>query len=253
MSPEDSQSSLPDSDEEDERFLLTGRTEMIFALNDLIHRGELVTVSFNQGADLILTTLLSVDRDDGTVVFDWGGSEESNRKLLNSGRNIFVAKPDGIKVQFVTGEVEETSFGNRKAFVTDLPQRIVRLQRRESFRVLAPLGSPLTCRIVADEQSAPLLFPVHDLGIGGAGLNLPHPQPVFEPGRRLAGVRIELPDAGEIACSAQVRHATPLDTRGSGPVIRVGLRFDGLSHEMQARIQRYIVAIERARRSMTPD
>ncbi|MCK7500135.1 MAG: flagellar brake protein [Comamonadaceae bacterium] len=71
-------------------------------MNDLIHRGELVTVSFNQGAELILTTLLSVDRDDDTLVFDWGGSEETNRKLLKSGRNIFVAKPDGIKVQFVT-------------------------------------------------------------------------------------------------------------------------------------------------------
>ncbi|MCK7500136.1 MAG: hypothetical protein MZW92_64850 [Comamonadaceae bacterium] len=60
-------------------------------------------------------------------------------------------------------------------------------------------------------------------------------------------------DAGEISCSAQVRHVTPMDARGSGPVIRAGLRFDSLPHELQARIQRYIVAIERARRSMTPD
>ena len=253
MSPQDSQSSLPESDEEDDRFLLTGHTEVVFALNGLIHRGELVTVSFNQGADLILTTLLSVNRDNHTLVFDWGGSEENNRKLLKSGRNIFVAKPDGIKVQFVTSRVVEATFGGHKALVTDLPQRIVRLQRRESFRVLTPLGARLACRIIVEEKAAPLLIPVHDLGIDGVGLSLPDSIPAFEPGTRLAGLRIDLSDAGEISCSAQVRHVTVMDARGSGPVIRAGLRFDSLPHEMQARIQRYIVAIERARRSMTPD
>jgi hypothetical protein len=33
---------------EDERFFLSGRTEIAFALDDLIHRGERVTVSFNR-------------------------------------------------------------------------------------------------------------------------------------------------------------------------------------------------------------
>ena len=77
--------------EDDERFDLTSRTEIVFGLKELIHRGELVTVSFNGGADLVLTTLLSVDRDDDTLVFDWGGSEPINQKLLKSERNIFVA------------------------------------------------------------------------------------------------------------------------------------------------------------------
>jgi flagellar brake protein len=238
--------------EEDERYFLTGYTEIVFALNDLIHRGELVTVSFNAGADFMLTTLLSVDRDDDTLVFDWGGSDAANRKLIKSERSIFVAKPDGIKVQFVVGEVIETVFGDRKAFVADLPEKLIRLQRREFFRVATPVGRPLMCQVssAAGEQTD---VPIHDLGVGGIGLTLHHALAVLEPGLVLPEIRVQLPDQGEVRCAATVCHATNLETLAAHPAIRVGLRLENPPHVMQARIQRYIVGVERTRRSMEPD
>jgi c-di-GMP-binding flagellar brake protein YcgR len=253
MDAQDAANSSLIREEDDERYFLTGRTEILFALRELINRGELVTVSFNHGADMILTTLLTVDPAHDALIFDWGGSETANRKLLHSDRSIFIAKPDGIKIQFTAGEIRESCFGDHKAFVADIPSRLVRLQRRESFRVLTPLARPLMASVTLDEEAKPRLLPVHDLCVAGLALTQAGKAAPFETGVRLAGLRLDLPEFGEIACDADVRHVTIADSSAAAPPHRIGLRFHGLPHMMQARIQRYTVSIERARRSMTPD
>lgn len=239
-------------EEEQERFLLTGPTEIAFALNDLVHRGERVTVHFANGAEQMLTILLEVDRHQGTLVFDRGGSEAANAKLLGSSRNIVIAKPDGIKIQFVVGEVGPTVFRERDAFMTDLPERVVRLQRRDSFRVATPIGRPVQCQILlgADE---PLSLPVHDISVCGVGLTLVDKAALFEVGKRFGAVRIEIPEHGEVRCGAIVRHITQSGVAKGRPVFLLGLRFEDLPHAMEARIQRFIVDLERARRSAQPD
>ncbi len=238
--------------EEDDRYQLSGPTTIAYALNDLIHRGELVTVVFDHGNGMILTALLAADADEETLVFDWGGSEQENQRLLASERNIFVAKPDGIKVQFVTGRAAETVFGDGKAFVTNLPERVVRLQRRESFRIRTPLGRPLICRLWP-ENGAPIDLPVRDLSVGGAGLSYSGARAPFEAGQIFPRCRIDLPEVGEISCTAEVRHVTAGSPLSGAPSAIIGLRFRELTQPMQARIQRYTVSLERARREMSPD
>lgn len=250
--PTEADTGSASTEEEDERFFLTGPTEIAFALNDLVHRGERVTVNFAGGSQQILSMLLEVDRRDGTLIFDRGGSEGANAKLLGSPRNIFIAKPDGIKVQFVTGEVSETAFNERDAFVTDLPERVVRLQRRESFRVATPITRPVICQF-GMVNGEPLSLPLHDISVCGVGLTLSGKLPFFELGKRLPMIRIDLPEHGEVRCSAAVRHLTQLSTAHGQPVFLVGLRLEELPHAMQARIQRFIVDLERARRSAQPD
>jgi flagellar brake protein len=239
-------------EEEDERFFLTGPTEIAFALNDLIHRGERVTINFAGGAEQILTMLLEVDRRAGTLVFDRGGSDKANARLLGSPRNIFIAKPDGIKVQFLTGEVSKGGFKGREAFITDLPERVVRLQRRESFRVATPIGRPVLCH-VGSVNGHPLSLPLHDISVCGVGLTLSDKAPLFDVGKRLGIVRIDLPEHGEVRCEATVRHLTQAGSVRGQPVFVVGLRFEDMPHAVQARIQRFIVDLERARRSAQPD
>jgi c-di-GMP-binding flagellar brake protein YcgR len=246
-------SGTPNRDEDDERFFLTGRTEILFALRNMIRRGEMVTVSFNDGADMILTTLLSVDPAHGALIFDWGGSETANRKLLRSERSFFIAKPDGIKTQFAVAAVRETVFGDHRAFVVDLPTRVVRLQRRVSYRVLTPLARPLMVALAIEAEAQPLMLPLHDLGVAGIAVTQQGNAVPFEAGLRLHELRFDLPEFGEVACDADVRHATLADSSAAKRPHRIGLRFHRLPHVMQARIQRYTVSVERARRSMTPD
>lgn len=233
-------------------FDLTGHTEIVFALNELIRRGELVTVTFNSGANLVLTTLLCVDRDDDTLVFDWGGSESTNQRLLQSTRNFFVATPDGIKVQFVTERVYETTYGGKKAFVTDLPGKIARMQRRDCYRVATPVARPLLCHVTVKKGES-MTLPIHDISVGGIGLTLHEVTKSLEAGMHLPEVSVQLPEQGEVRCGAEVRHITIRETSATRPVIHVGLRLENPPHVMQARIQRYIVDLERARRNMQPD
>jgi c-di-GMP-binding flagellar brake protein YcgR len=125
--------------EELERFSTNHRREILFHLYQLINDRERVSVIFNEGNEMFLTVLLDIDETQDLLIFDWGGSEVTNQKLLKSERNFFICTPLVVKNQFMTGAVRETSYQQRRAFVTHLPERYTRMQRREFFRMVLPL------------------------------------------------------------------------------------------------------------------
>src|SRR5262245_22875698 len=126
-------------DESVESFTITFRREIIFYLRQLINDGDPVSIMFNEGQDTILTVLLAVDEEKGQLYFDWGSSEEVNRRFLKSERNYFVAMPQGVRNQFTTGLPREISYRGRPGFAVALPDRYVRMQRREFFRLVMPM------------------------------------------------------------------------------------------------------------------
>jgi hypothetical protein len=63
--------------------------------------------------------------------------------LLASEKNVFVGRPGGIRVQFTTGAVSELIYAGSKAFAVALPKFVVRLQRRDFFRIATPRAKPL--------------------------------------------------------------------------------------------------------------
>ena len=103
------------------------------------------------------------------------------------------------------------------------------------------------------QDGEPLSLPIHDLSVGGIGLTLHEATKRLEAGMALPEVSVQLPEQGEVRCAARVCHVTIRETLAVQPVIHVGLSLENPSHAMQARIQRYIVDLERARRNMQPD
>jgi c-di-GMP-binding flagellar brake protein YcgR len=58
---------------------------------------------------------------------------------------------------------------------------------------------------------------------------------------------------GEIRESLQVRHVTPVSLRNGKTQTRVGLRFENMSASDQARVQRFLVKVEQAKRALVDD
>ncbi len=234
-------------DEIEDRYFLLGRMEILSVLNNLIHRREPVTVYSNGGRDVFLTTLLEARPE--ALIFDLSGDLDANRRLPGSAGCVFVSHLNGIRVQFAGTLPQRFSWGGSDAFWVPLPERVVRVQRRESYRILLPVAKPLMVTLCAEENGVLGEWPAHDISVGGLGFTVTG-EPPLEVGQEIARLTLALQKKQGIDCAAQVRHVTHLADRHDGSRYRVGVAFSELPSAMAVTIQRYITKIEHQRRGL---
>ena len=235
------------SPDELERFTTNNRREVLFYLHQLINDGERISVIFHEGSETVLTVLLDVRDEENTLLFDWGGSEIANRKLLQSERNFFVCAPHGVKNQFMTRAVREAVFKGRPAFATRIPDRYTRLQRREFFRLVLPMTRrpPLTLKGDGDK---PHQLSIVDISIGGVAAEILDSSLSYEIGQVLPRARIELKGVGNLDVDLEVRNI--IETERAGKVHRrIGCQFIKPSHALENQLQRFITDVQREERA----
>lgn len=235
-------------DDNVESYTITFRREIVFYLRQLINDGERVSVVFDEGRETILTVLIDVDEEKNTILFDWGSTESTNRKLLESKRNFFIATPGGVRNQFVTAKVWEGSYKGRPAFLTTIPDKYVRLQRREFFRMSLPITQRRPCTFKMPDSDKVWEMSVVDIGLGGVGLEAAVPTLPFAIGDTLPRVTIDLGKFGKIEVDLTVRFAGS-GTRGSKPVSRLGCHFVKIRPAQENELQRFITQVQREERA----
>ena len=234
------------NDDIEERFFVHGRMEILDLLNDLILRQQPVNVSFNAGQDGFATTLLEARHK--ALIFDPAAEAGANLALLACRACTFIAHPDGIRVQFAGRSVRRLSWGGADALCVRLPDKVARLQRQESFRILIPAAQVLAVRLFSADGTALGEWPLHDLSIGGLGISAGE-LPRLESGQVIARVQLALPDHAQIDCPATPSHVTSVADADGNLRYRIGLAFSALPPAMRATIQRYIIQVEHARRT----
>lgn len=232
------------------RFFVSGRQPVAFLLASMQKAGVHFSVQFGQ--EIFLTSILAVSADDNRLIFDCSGSAQVNQHYLNFPRSVFMGRPDGIHVQFALGATRELVYAGAQAFASALPERVLRLQRRESFRIETPKVRPLA--FFGRMADGSLLHqPVHDLSLGGLGLIAPIDLPCLpKPGERLLNCHCVLPsEERQVFFNANVRHVTNVEGRNGQRHWRIGLQFADLSASDEIILQRYIVQVERSRHELT--
>lgn len=227
------------------KYLLFSRSEMLFLLRALQQKGCMVTAHFDHGNSFFLTSLIEVDGDE--LVFDYGSNDEMNRKVQGADKVVFTSSLDKVKVQFSLPGLSATTYEGRPAFSGTIPESILRLQRREYFRLSTPLASPLKCFIPTEEGI--LETTVLDISGGGIGLMLPADRKDFPVDSAFSNCRLELPEEGMINFNMIVRNAFFLTNKSGNSYLRIGCEFDNLSGARLSAIQRYITRIERERKA----
>lgn len=232
------------------KYTLSSPLEVAHHLKTIANQGHMVTVFSNKGKTFILTRFLQVDAKSRTLVFDWGADPETNTQMLGSERNVFVCSPEGVKTQFITGQARKVDFEGRPAFEVTLPEQVIKLQRREFFRIRTPVGTPVMCTI-ADYPDNPIDLQLFDISLGGLSLWLPSLNtPGFELGKQYFRCSMELRPFGVLPCAMEVRHRLPVTLRNGQDAVRIGTSFLGLPSSMENLIQKYVGQLERERRAM---
>jgi c-di-GMP-binding flagellar brake protein YcgR len=228
-----------------EQYTLYSRVEITGVMRDIAERGVLVTLYYGSAGGFILSSLLSVNPDFEELVFDCGANARDNDALLRSNHIVSVTFLDHVKVQFAAQRAQATMFDGRPAIRIRLPDSILRLQRRDAFRVSLPIARPITMLVPVDSAGAPFEMRLVDISCGGACVAAPAGGRKFEPGVVLEDCRINLPDAGAITCAVEVRYVSLTRAIQGAQQLRYGLRFLRLPGPMATVVQRFINKLQR--------
>lgn len=234
---------LPNQD--NSRFLVHGKLEIVRILRNLALRNAMVSAFFNAGRESLLTSVLQVSPEQDLVILDSNLNEELNRHLLQADKIIFTSSLDQIKIQFVASSVARHTYEGKPAFSIALPLQLLQLQRRESFRLALPITRPVNCTLPLDKEHACQL-PIGDMSMGGISVTIGHlPDIQFEPGSLYPGCRIELPGVGIVEVTLRIQSVREVTLKNGKKSIRCGCQFLNLHPAMESQIQRFLFRLER--------
>ena len=241
-----------DVEDDYSKYEVRSKTEILSILRGMQQQGSLITFYFNQGYDFLLTSLLEVSTEDNTLVFDYGSNMEMNRRALQVDKINCVSSKEKVKIQFILRGVDPIQYEGRNAFLGDVPESLVRLQRREFYRMSMPMANPVKCQIPmrqADGSVKTIEAALVDISGGGVGLTVPPDDAVFKVGAEFSNVAINLPNAGLITATMQVRNLYDVTMPNGKIHKRAGCEFIKLPGPMMTMIQRYIIQVERERKA----
>ena len=229
------------------------RREIISLLRAIHERNQLVSMQADGGADSVVTSILKVDEGSNILVIDRAPSNTVNQRLLASEHVSFETMLDNIRILFSTDQIHECLYENMPALYIPIPVNVVRLQRREFYRVPTPVASPLRCtiRIPADEEAGvpatTVVVTLKDISGGGIGIVDEKKQLDNTVGRVYKDCRIDLPGGNAVVTTLQIRNSHDLTLTSGKAIRKLGCMFVDLPKPVLAAIQRYITKLERER------
>ncbi len=225
------------------KYLVHSRHGIVGILASLCKNASMITAYLDGGNDFILTAILAVRSDQDEVIADFGADADTNQRALQNGRLNFTAELYRIQIRFMVDILRKTSFEGHDAFSFSVPKTLLRLQRRESYRVSIPMARRLKCILGAEHT--PSEVSIVDISCGGvAVIDANYPSDI-EPGMYFRGCRILLPGSSEVVTDMHVRTVTELTLKNGVKQLRAGCEFIGMSGRDEAKIQFYVTKLER--------
>lgn len=236
-----------DSIENQEEFLIQNRIGIVQKLRLLAKSNCMVTATFNGGSHTINTTVIDVIRDMDLIAMDYGPSESLNTQLLAADRILFTAELDGIDVQFSANTITKAKYQGESVFAIPIPESLLWIQRRQSYRVRVPIGVPAHVEITLETGEVEK-FTVLDISAGGLAFQDLRYQIKDDPGNVLSHCKLVLPNQGSADVNLDIRNCFPINRNKREAGQRVGCAFVNLNMSFGAHIQRYIHELELLRR-----
>lgn len=228
-------------------FKVNSRREIIALLRALSDQRQLIRLLVDGSGSTCMTSILHVDEDDGVVILDAPADTGMSRHLLDSKNISFETVLERIRILFFATSITSCEYGDLPALRIELPASMIRLQRREYYRVATPLATPLRCtiQIIDGETVQPVTLSL--LNVSGGGITIIDDQHQLDDtvGRIYRGCQIYLPGSTVVTTALEIRNSVDLRMENGKHSRRLGCLFHDLPKAMLAVIQRYITRLER--------
>ena len=155
-------------------------------------------------------------------------------------------------MEFILPKMQAVNYLNLPAFHVPLPPALWFVQRREYFRIGAPLHPPYHCTAKMPDNSI-LRFRLFDLSLGGMGALLEEAKPEgLVEGMRFSQVEINMEQWGMYHVDAQlisISERKVIDGKNETITTpRLSFRFLNVSPAVERNLQRIIFSLEREAR-----
>jgi c-di-GMP-binding flagellar brake protein YcgR len=234
-----------------ERFQIHDRLEILGLLRTLVERRSLVTVVYGGGNVFFVSAMLHVSAEREEIIVDGAPDDRAHAEALASPRLTLATLLDNIRVQFHAFSAAEVTFEGHRALRIAVPEAVMRLQRREYYRLRIPSGEPLLCKLRRDPAASapPLRLRVLDISCGGLSLvDWPDGQ-APESHRVYRNCQLLLPDEDPVITDLEVVYVLERTESDGTHIKRCGARFVDLPGKLVTHVQRYITRLERQRKA----
>lgn len=233
------------------RFAIHSRSEILVLLRSVMQRKLLVNLDLPGSRHIVVTSVIGVDASANRLILDVARGDALNRELLSGKGAEFITHLDGVSISFATGPVSMIDHDKLPALSVALPASVIRLQRREHFRVALPIARPVKCIVPSLDEADPEPIQTHiiDIGCGGVALADVAGRIGTVTGRVFDRCRLLLPDLDPVTVALEIRNAAQIRRPNGSFQTRLGCRFVDLPNDAAAMLQRFVMKIERDRRN----
>ncbi|SFV02896.1 flagellar brake protein [Pseudoduganella namucuonensis] len=230
-------------------FEVESRKEIIGLLRSIGEKNQLIRMLVHGEADVCVTSILEVDADNNSVILDCSINPEQNQRVVGAKALSYETTLDKIRILFSSERVEKCTFEGAPAFKIPLPASLIRLQRREYYRMNTPVSNPVRAVIPlpAELGGGSSSFPLADISCGGIAI-LDNKLLLGDSiGKKYEDCRIDLPEVGTVVTSLQIRNMIDLTLLNNKSNRRLGCQFVDMPRGALNAVQRYITKLERER------
>ncbi|MDU4126099.1 MULTISPECIES: flagellar brake protein [Pantoea] len=231
-----------------EQYLKRGTLAVLGVMKDLLRLQTPLLVSFSRGQ--FISRMLAAD--EGQLLFDLGSNNLDNDYALNCDDLSITAETYGAKVEFSLASLTRVEFEGLPAFSAPLPELLWQIQRREFFRVNAPLEPQFWCHTEWPDGNKARLR-LQDLSLGGIGVLVDETLPEgLQTGDSFKKFRVELGEYGHFEVPVKLLHigerSVVTHKNETRITPRLSFRFSALDPVQERQLQQVIFALERLAR-----
>lgn len=232
-------------DADKEQYLKRGTLAVLGVMKDLLRSETPLMVAFSRGQ--FISRMLGADEE--RIIFDLGSNNLDNEYILDCREIAIYAETQGAKVEFALTTLEKTTFDGLPAFSAPLPELLWQIQRREFFRISAPLDPVFYCHSEWPDGRK-VRFRLQDLSLGGIGVLVDEPLPEgLSSGDKFKKLRVELGEYGQFEVSAQllqIGERSVVTSKNETRITpRLSFRFTAMEPLQSRQLQQVIFMLER--------
>lgn len=235
----------------EEDFIVHHDLQILQILKALKDEQNDLKVSFNHGEDDYVTRIIHIAADHKHLYLDITIDEDFNKRMIAS-PELLIHKDNGIRIKWKAQNHSVAKMSDGYALKIEVPQELVRLQRRELFRLKPPMVTPIPCEIPVPDRTNPevmenIQYNLADVSLGGIGLIIQNElHPSIEVGATFEGCKIDFPDLGQALLNLEVKNIVSLSSDKPEAKHRIGLEFKNPSRRSEGLIQKYTFNLERS-------
>lgn len=230
-------------------FQIESRREIISLLRGFKDQNQLISIMINGGSEIFISSVLEVDDANNIVIFDSAAGSDANQHIIEASSVFFDGLLDRINIQFSSSKIQRATFEDRPALQMPIPSSMIRLQRRENYRINTPVSNPVrvSVPITLEETLEIVKFSLVDISCGGVAILDDRKVLETNPSIIYNECQIDIPGIDIIDLTLEIRNSQDLTLLNGKTNRRIGCAFIDLSSRTLATVQRYIMKLERER------